>query len=162
MERAQQPLTKWGRSPIVLKVGRYFTPPDPIAAQEAVAFQEGWMHQLQAHLAGLSTRGKQAIVEDSNHGIPFQGRTLWSTPSRRSSLRLGKSRAATRESRSEKRAYRNVALTTVQFPVSQCEPICRARAASRENAEDPENRHYRVFRALPRPGSEQSIRITSY
>ena len=61
------------------------------------------MHQLQAHLAGLSTRGKQAIVEDSNHGIPFQGRTLWSTPSRRSSLRFGKSRAATRESRSEKR-----------------------------------------------------------
>jgi hypothetical protein len=37
-----------------------------------VAFHEVWVHQLQAELARLSTRGKQVIVENSDHGIGFQ------------------------------------------------------------------------------------------
>lgn len=57
---------------IVLTAGKYFIPRDPVAAQEVVAFHEVWVHQLQAELARLSTRGKQVIVENSDHGIGFQ------------------------------------------------------------------------------------------
>lgn len=57
---------------IVLTAGKYFVPPDPVAAQEAAAFHEVWVHQLQADLARMSTRGKQVIVENSDHAIGFQ------------------------------------------------------------------------------------------
>jgi len=57
---------------IVLTAGKYFTPRDPVSAQEVSAFHEVWVHQLQAGLARLSTRGKQVIVENSDHGIGFQ------------------------------------------------------------------------------------------
>jgi pimeloyl-ACP methyl ester carboxylesterase len=57
---------------IVLTAGRSFTSPDPVAAQEEAAFHDVWVHQLQADLARLSTRGKQVIVENSGHGIVFQ------------------------------------------------------------------------------------------
>jgi pimeloyl-ACP methyl ester carboxylesterase len=57
---------------IVMTAGKYFTPTDPVGAREEVAFHETWAHQLQTDLAHLSTRGKQVIVENSNHGIPFQ------------------------------------------------------------------------------------------
>ena len=42
---------------------------DPAVDKELLAFHEIWMHQLQPRLAGLSTRGKQVIVENSSHGI---------------------------------------------------------------------------------------------
>jgi pimeloyl-ACP methyl ester carboxylesterase len=57
---------------IVLTAGKSFSPPDPVAAQEAAAFHEVWVNQLQADLARLSTRGKQVVVENSGHGIGFQ------------------------------------------------------------------------------------------
>ena len=57
---------------IVLTAGKYMIPPNPIDTQEAAAFHEVWVHQLQAGLARLSTRGKQVIVENSDHGIGFQ------------------------------------------------------------------------------------------
>ena len=57
---------------IVLRAGKYFTPPDAVTAREAAAFHEVWVHQLQTSLAGLSTRGKQVVVENSDHGILFQ------------------------------------------------------------------------------------------
>jgi len=52
--------------------GKYFIPRDPVAAQEVAAFHEVWVRQLQADLARLSTRGKQVIVENSDHGSGFQ------------------------------------------------------------------------------------------
>jgi hypothetical protein len=55
---------------IVLTAGQYWKPDDPVAAQQLAAFHEVWVHQLQADLARLSTRGKQVIVENSDHGIP--------------------------------------------------------------------------------------------
>jgi pimeloyl-ACP methyl ester carboxylesterase len=57
---------------IVLTAGRFLPPHDPVAAQEETAFHDVWVHQLQAGLARLSTRGKQVIVENSGHGIVFQ------------------------------------------------------------------------------------------
>jgi pimeloyl-ACP methyl ester carboxylesterase len=57
---------------IVLTAGKYFIPPDTAGAQEAAAFHEIWVHQLQADLARLSTRGRQVIVENSDHGIVFR------------------------------------------------------------------------------------------
>ena len=56
---------------IVLTAGRGFIPPDPAAAQEAAAFHEVWIHELQPQLALLSTRGRQVIVKNSGHGIQY-------------------------------------------------------------------------------------------
>jgi hypothetical protein len=50
---------------IVLTAG--FVPPDPVEAE----FHEVWVHQLQAQLAGLSTRGRQIVVANSGHAINF-------------------------------------------------------------------------------------------
>lgn len=57
---------------IVLTAGKYIVPPDPAEVPEAAAYHDVWVHQLQADLARLSTRGRQVIVENSNHGIAFQ------------------------------------------------------------------------------------------
>ena len=57
---------------VVLTAGQYWKPDDPSAAQEIALFHQIWVHQLQADLTHLSTRGKQIIVENSDHGIPDQ------------------------------------------------------------------------------------------
>jgi len=57
---------------IVLTAGQYWKPNDPVAAKEISEFHGTWIHQLQPELARLSTRGKQIIVENSDHGIPEQ------------------------------------------------------------------------------------------
>jgi len=57
---------------IVLTAGQYFKPDDPLAARQVSEFHETWVHQLQPELVGLSTAGKQVIVENSDHGIPEQ------------------------------------------------------------------------------------------
>jgi pimeloyl-ACP methyl ester carboxylesterase len=54
---------------IVLTAGQPFRVGDPEADKELVAFHEIWVHQFQAQLARLSTRGRQVIVEHSNHAI---------------------------------------------------------------------------------------------
>jgi pimeloyl-ACP methyl ester carboxylesterase len=54
---------------IVLTAGKPLTTGDSVADRELLAFHEIWVHQLQRKLAGLSTRGKQVIVENSSHGI---------------------------------------------------------------------------------------------
>ena len=51
---------------IVLTAGRYWAPDG--MEKEAQAYHEVWVHQLQASLAQLSTRGRQIIV-DAHHGI---------------------------------------------------------------------------------------------
>ena len=54
---------------IVLTGGQPFRTGDPEADKELVAFHEMWVHQFQAQLARLSTRGQQVIVENSGHAI---------------------------------------------------------------------------------------------
>jgi len=46
---------------IVLTAGQYWAPPG--FEKEAAAYHEVWVHQLQASLAQLSTRGKQVVVD---------------------------------------------------------------------------------------------------
>jgi pimeloyl-ACP methyl ester carboxylesterase len=54
---------------IVLTAGQPFRIGDPEADKELAAFHEMWVHQFQAQLARLSTRGQQVIVENSGHAI---------------------------------------------------------------------------------------------
>ncbi|MGO8796734.1 MAG: alpha/beta fold hydrolase [Candidatus Sulfotelmatobacter sp.] len=51
---------------IVLTAGRYWAPEG--FEKEAAEYHEIWVHQLQASLAGLSTRGRQVIV-DAEHDM---------------------------------------------------------------------------------------------
>lgn len=51
---------------VVLTAGRYWTPPG--FEKEAAEYHETWVHQLQASLARLSTRGRQVVV-DAEHGM---------------------------------------------------------------------------------------------
>ena len=54
---------------VVLTAGQYDKPDDPVGAKQADDFHEVWVHQLQASLARLSTRGKQIVVDQADHGI---------------------------------------------------------------------------------------------
>jgi len=36
--------------------------------QQAAAYQQVWIHEMQAKLAQLSTRGRQIVFDHSNHG----------------------------------------------------------------------------------------------
>ena len=51
---------------VVLTAGRYWAPPG--FEKEAAEYHEIWVHELQASLARLSTRGRQVIV-DADHGM---------------------------------------------------------------------------------------------
>jgi hypothetical protein len=51
---------------VVLTAGRYWAPPG--FEKEAAEYHEIWVHQLQASLVRLSTRGRQIIV-DANHDM---------------------------------------------------------------------------------------------
>jgi pimeloyl-ACP methyl ester carboxylesterase len=58
---------------VVLTAGKAeFDPSDAIEAKAAAEDQEIWVHDLQAQLATLSTRGKQIVIQDSTHGIPWE------------------------------------------------------------------------------------------
>ena len=54
---------------IVLTAGLPLSVGDPEADKELVAFHEIWVHQFQVQLTRLSTRGRQVIVENSDHSI---------------------------------------------------------------------------------------------
>jgi pimeloyl-ACP methyl ester carboxylesterase len=57
---------------IVLTAGRPYDP-DPLLTKEQMEKQNDlWIHDLQAQEARLSTRGKQIIVSDSSHMIPYE------------------------------------------------------------------------------------------
>jgi pimeloyl-ACP methyl ester carboxylesterase len=51
---------------VVLTAGRYWAPPG--LEKEAAEYHEIWVHQLQASLGRLSTRGRQ-VVADANHDM---------------------------------------------------------------------------------------------
>lgn len=56
---------------IVLTRGKPFgRDPDPEMDKQVAAYYQIWVHEMQAGLARLSTRGRQVIVENSGHQIP--------------------------------------------------------------------------------------------
>lgn len=57
---------------VVLTAGRGFSFDDPGLDKQAADYHEVWMHQMQAQLARLSTRGRQVIVEASGHTIQYE------------------------------------------------------------------------------------------
>jgi hypothetical protein len=57
---------------IVVTAGKPYDP-DALLTPEQMARQNDlWIHDLQAHEARLSTRGKQIILSDSSHMIPYE------------------------------------------------------------------------------------------
>jgi hypothetical protein len=60
---------------IVLTAGKDLDPkvlPKGFPAKDFSAFREIWVKELQVREAHLSTRGKQIMVPDSDHMIPFE------------------------------------------------------------------------------------------
>ncbi|HKV60631.1 MAG TPA: alpha/beta hydrolase [Candidatus Acidoferrum sp.] len=53
---------------IVLTAGKPFDFRDPELNRQAAAYQQVWIHEMQAGLARLSTCGRQVVAENSNHG----------------------------------------------------------------------------------------------
>jgi hypothetical protein len=52
---------------ILLAAGRPQDFVDPELNRQAAAYQQVWIHEMQAGLARLSTRGREIVVENSNH-----------------------------------------------------------------------------------------------
>jgi len=62
-------MTKVGHFPlIVLTAGQPIDFGDEEMNREAAAYQQVWIHEIQPKLVGLSTRGRQIIVPNANHG----------------------------------------------------------------------------------------------
>ena len=54
---------------IVLTAGRPPSFGDPEMDRQAAAYQQVWIYQMQAQLAHVSSRGRQVVVENSDHAI---------------------------------------------------------------------------------------------
>jgi pimeloyl-ACP methyl ester carboxylesterase len=57
------------RPMIVLTAGKAQPWPNPDMRKQADEYQQIWIREMQSQLARLSTRGKQIVVENSDHGI---------------------------------------------------------------------------------------------
>ena len=57
---------------VVLTAGRGFSFGDPVLAKQAADYHQVWVHEMQAQLALLSTRGRQVVVEGSGHAIQYE------------------------------------------------------------------------------------------
>ena len=55
---------------VVLTAGKPQPWSDPEMARQAAAYQQVWIHEMQSQLTHLSSRGRQIVVENSDHGIP--------------------------------------------------------------------------------------------
>jgi hypothetical protein len=53
---------------IVLTAGQPSDFRDPELNRQAAAYQQIWIHDIQPKLVRLSTRGRQIVVPNSNHG----------------------------------------------------------------------------------------------
>ena len=53
---------------IVLTAGQPYDFRDPELNKQAAAYQQIWIHEIQAKLVRLSTCGHQIVVPNSNHG----------------------------------------------------------------------------------------------
>lgn len=62
-------VTTLGDRPIiVLTAGQPFDFRDQELNRQAEAYQQIWIHEIQPKLARLSTRGRQIVIPNSNHG----------------------------------------------------------------------------------------------
>ena len=67
LDNAARNAGRLGNRPlVVLTAGRYWAPPS--LEKQAADYHEVWIHQLQASLARLSTRGRQVVV-DAHHDM---------------------------------------------------------------------------------------------
>jgi len=57
---------------IVLTAGRGFQFDDAVLAKQSADYHNIWVHEMQAQLTRLSTRGRQVVVEKSGHGIQYE------------------------------------------------------------------------------------------
>ena len=58
---------------VVLTAGQHWDFGDPGLNRQAAAYQQIWIHEMQARQARLSTRGRPVVIENSHHGdIPDQ------------------------------------------------------------------------------------------
>ena len=58
-----------GNCPLtVLTAGKALDFGDPELNKQAMVYQQVWIHEIQAGLARLSTRGRQVVLPQSNHG----------------------------------------------------------------------------------------------
>ena len=71
-DEARNANTLGDRPLIVLTAGKFETPLNPADADDARAFYQLWVYELQPKLARLSSRGRQIIIEHSGHGIQFE------------------------------------------------------------------------------------------
>jgi pimeloyl-ACP methyl ester carboxylesterase len=69
-KEAHELATTGNRPLIVMTAGRPQPWQDPEMGRQAAAYQQVWIHEIQAQLTRLSSRGRQIVVEDSGHGIP--------------------------------------------------------------------------------------------
>ncbi len=69
-EQARAAAGMGDRPLIVLTAGKPPSFRDPEMARQASAYHQVWIHEMQAQLVRLSTRGRQIVVENSDHGIP--------------------------------------------------------------------------------------------
>jgi pimeloyl-ACP methyl ester carboxylesterase len=53
---------------IVLTAGQSYDFADAELNRDAAAYQQVWIHEIQPKLVGLSTRGRQIVVPNANHG----------------------------------------------------------------------------------------------
>jgi len=69
--REAHDLARMGSAPlIVLTAGKPQRWNNPEMARQAAAYQQVWIHEMQSQLTRLSSRGRQIVVENSDHGIP--------------------------------------------------------------------------------------------
>ena len=71
-EEARDAKNLGDRPLIVLTAGKFTAPRNPAHLAEAQAFHRTKVHELQPSLARLSSRGRQIILENSDHGIQFE------------------------------------------------------------------------------------------
>jgi pimeloyl-ACP methyl ester carboxylesterase len=64
-------LARTGDRPlIVLTAGKPQPWSNPALAKKAAEFQQVWIREIQSQLTRLSTKGRQVVVSESDHGIP--------------------------------------------------------------------------------------------
>jgi hypothetical protein len=61
---------------IVLTAGQPLDFGDPELNRQAAAYQQVWIHEMQAGLARLSTRGRQIVASNANRGTIPQGQIV--------------------------------------------------------------------------------------
>jgi hypothetical protein len=62
----------FGDKPLLVLTAGLPQPAPPRFASEIATYQEVWKHEMQPQLARLSSRGRQVILEEATHAMPFE------------------------------------------------------------------------------------------